>query len=159
MSGNYVLPHLNGNVYFDKPPFFFSLIAFSTKLRGEMTSFTVRFPSALFASLTILLTFILGKKLFNPRAGFFGALILATNIEFWWLAHRVNIDATLTFFTTLTIASFYFGFRYPKHQFFFLPYCLLIYEPGISYQASGSLYCPWINSGCVSCGYTTIFSP
>ncbi len=119
VSRNWILPHLNGGVYFDKPPLFFWLIAFSAKLWGGMTSFSVRFPSALFASLTVLLTFFLGKRVFNQRVGFFAALILATNVEFFWLARRANIDATLTFFTTLTILSFYFGFLQPKHRLFF----------------------------------------
>lgn len=119
MSGNFVLPHLNGEVYFDKPPLFFALIAFSARLWGEMSSFAVRFPSAFFATLTILITYLLGKRLFNQRVGFFAGLILATNVEFWWLAHRANIDSTLTFFTTLSIAGFYLGFRYPGSRLFF----------------------------------------
>ena len=119
ISGDWILPRLNGEVYFDKPPLFFWLIAFSAKVWGELTSFSARFPSALFASLTVLLIFFFGKRVFNQRVGLFAALILATNVEFFWLARRANIDATLTFFTTLTIFSFYFGFLQPNHRFCF----------------------------------------
>jgi 4-amino-4-deoxy-L-arabinose transferase-like glycosyltransferase len=66
----------------------------------------VRFPSAFFATLTVLLTFFLGKRLYSARTGFFSAFILATSLEFAYLAVRANIDATLTFFTTASLFCF-----------------------------------------------------
>ncbi|MCK5008988.1 MAG: glycosyltransferase family 39 protein, partial [Deltaproteobacteria bacterium] len=54
-SGNWILPHLNSRVYPDKPPVFFWLIALSSKIKGEVTSFSARFPSALAAVLGVLI--------------------------------------------------------------------------------------------------------
>lgn len=105
-SRDWILMHLNGRVYSDKPPLFFWLIALSSYLWGGFTSFAVRFPPAIFGTLTVLLTYVLGKNLYSSRTGLLSGLILATSIEFAYLATRANIDTTLTFFTTLSILSF-----------------------------------------------------
>ena len=147
ISGNWTLPHLNGEIYFHKPPFFFWLIALSTKVWGEISSFAARFPSALFASLTVFLTYWFGKKIFNRRAGLISALILATNVEFVWLARRANIDATLTFFTTLTIISFYLAIRHPNRRF-------LLYFIGFLSMGVGFLTKPQV--ACIVPGLTII---
>ncbi|MEI9477130.1 MAG: glycosyltransferase family 39 protein [Deltaproteobacteria bacterium] len=105
-SGDWILMHLNGRIYGDKPPLFFWLIALSSYLWGGFTSFAVRFPPALCGTLTVLLTFFLGKNLYSSRTGLLSGLILATSIEFAYLSTRGNIDTTLTFFTTVSILCF-----------------------------------------------------
>jgi 4-amino-4-deoxy-L-arabinose transferase-like glycosyltransferase len=109
--GDWILMHLNGQVYGDKPPLFFWLIALSSYLWQGFTSFSVRFPSALFGTLTILLTFFLGERLYSLRTGFFSGLILGTSLHFAYLCTRANIDATLTFFTTASFLCFYESHR------------------------------------------------
>jgi 4-amino-4-deoxy-L-arabinose transferase-like glycosyltransferase len=110
----WVIPHLNSEVYADKPPFFFWLMAATAMAIGGMNEFAARFPSAFFALFTLPLLFFLGKRLFGEKAGFFSALILATTVEFIWLARRANIDTTLTFFTTAAITCLYIGFYQQK---------------------------------------------
>jgi 4-amino-4-deoxy-L-arabinose transferase-like glycosyltransferase len=105
-GGDWILMHVNSNTYEDKPPLFFWLIALSSFLWQGFTSFSARFPSAFLSTLTVLLTFFLGKKLYGPRTGFLSALILATSFEFAYLSTRANIDATLTFLTTASLFSF-----------------------------------------------------
>lgn len=105
-GGDWILMHLNGEIYGDKPPFFFWLIALSSYLWQGFNSFSVRFPSALFGTLTVLLTFFFGKSLYSSSTGFFSGLILGTSIEFAYLATRANIDTTLTFFTTASLYCF-----------------------------------------------------
>ena len=105
-SGDWVLMHVNGKIYPDKPPLFFWFIAFSSYLWQGFSSFSVRFPAALFATLTVLLTFLLGKTLYSLRTGFLSGLILATSFEFVYLSTRANIDTTLTFFTTGSLLCF-----------------------------------------------------
>ncbi len=105
-GGDWVLMHFNGQIYGDKPPLFFWLIAFSSFLWQGFSSFSVRFPSALFGTLSVLLTFLIGKRLYFSRTGFLSGLILATSLEFAYLSTRANIDATLTFFTTFSLLCF-----------------------------------------------------
>jgi 4-amino-4-deoxy-L-arabinose transferase-like glycosyltransferase len=110
-GGDWILMHFNGKMYADKPPLFFWLIAFSSYLWGGFTSFAVRFPSAFFGTLAVLLTFLIGKRLYSSRTGFISGLVLASSNEFAYLSTRANIDATLTIFTT---ASFFCFIRWYK---------------------------------------------
>jgi len=105
-GGDWVLMHNNGKMYTDKPPLFFWFIAFSSFLWQGFSSFSVRFPSAFFGTLTVLLTYFLGRRLYTSRSGILSGLILATSVEFAYLATRANIDATLTFFTTASLFCF-----------------------------------------------------
>jgi len=114
--GDWILMHLNGGVYGDKPPLFFWLIALSSYLWQGFTSFSVRFPSAVFGTLTVLLTFFLGERLYSSRAGFFSGLILATSLHFAYLSTRTNIDATLTFFTTASFLCFFLWYRESREE-------------------------------------------
>lgn len=104
--GDWILLNKDGQVYTDKPPLFFWLVAFSSVLWQGLDTFSARFPSALFATISVVLTFFLGRTLFSPGVGFIAGLVLATTPQFAWLAGRVNIDATLTCFTTLAFFSF-----------------------------------------------------
>lgn len=104
--GDWILMHRNGHLYTDKPPLFFWAIAVSSFLWRGFSPFSVRFPSALFGTLTVLLTYFIGKKLYSSRTGFLSGLILATAFEFAYLSTRGNIDATLTFFTTASLFCF-----------------------------------------------------
>ena len=107
--GDWILMHNNGEVYPDKPPLFFWLIALSSYLWQGFTPFAVRFPAAFFGTLTVLFTFLLGRILFHPRIGFFSGLILATSLQFAYLSIRANIDTTLTFFITASLLCFWYG--------------------------------------------------
>ncbi len=109
--GDWILMHRNGHLYTDKPPLFFWAIAISSFLWQGFSPFSVRFPSALFGTLTVLLTFFIGKKLFSSRTGFLSGLILATVYEFAYLSTRGNIDATLTFFITASLFCFLQWYR------------------------------------------------
>ena len=109
--GDWILMHYNGNTYADKPPLFFWLIAFSSFLWQGFSSFSVRFPAAFFGTLTVILTFFLGKTLYSSRTGFLSGLILATSLEFSYLSTRANIDTTLTFLTTASLLCFFQWYR------------------------------------------------
>jgi 4-amino-4-deoxy-L-arabinose transferase-like glycosyltransferase len=105
-GGDWILMHRNGALYTDKPPLFFWAVAFSTFLWGGFTPFAVRFPSALFGTLTVLLTFFIGKRLYSSRTGLLSGFILASTGQFAFLSTRGNIDTTLTFFTTGSMLCF-----------------------------------------------------
>ncbi len=105
-GGDWILMHRNGNLYTDKPPLFFWAIGLSSFLFGGMSPFSIRFPSALFGTLAVVLTFFIGKRLYSSRAGFLAGLILATSVQFAYLSTRGNMDTTLTFFITASILSF-----------------------------------------------------
>jgi 4-amino-4-deoxy-L-arabinose transferase-like glycosyltransferase len=145
-TGDWILMHVNGKTYEDKPPLFFWLIALSSFLWQGFTSFSARFPSGLFGTLTVLLTFFLGKKLYGSRTGFLSALILATSFEFAYLSTRANIDATLTFFTTASI--FFFLHWYQHHS----PHA----SPLPSGEREGVRGGPWISAFYIGMAFATL---
>ena len=59
----WIIPHLNSEVYYDKPPLFFWMIAGSAKLLREMNEAAARLPSAFFGLLTLILTFFFSNCL------------------------------------------------------------------------------------------------
>jgi 4-amino-4-deoxy-L-arabinose transferase-like glycosyltransferase len=115
-GGDWILMHFNGKIYGDKPPLFFWLISLSSYLWQGFTSYSARFPSALFGTFTVLLTFLLGKELYTCRTGFLSGFILATSLGFAYLSTRANIDATLTFFTTASLFCFFQQYQYSKKE-------------------------------------------
>ena len=116
VNGDWTLMHYNGNVYPDKPPLYFWLVGLSSFLFQGFTSFCVRFPAAFFGTLTVLLTYLLGRSLFGPGTGFISGFILATSFEFAFRSTRANIDSTLMFFTTASLLCFIHWYRSSKQQ-------------------------------------------
>jgi 4-amino-4-deoxy-L-arabinose transferase-like glycosyltransferase len=81
MSGNYFLPTINGKVYFDKPLLsYWIILPFS--LKGLVTELSSRIPSAISGIGVILLTFIIGLRLFNSMVGIISAMLLSTSVMF-----------------------------------------------------------------------------
>ena len=115
-TGSYLVPHINSEIYPDKPPLFFWLIALASRSFGDVTSASARIPSAIACLGVILLTYLLGRTLYNQTVGFLAGLILLTTAQFTWLALRANIDMTLTLWTTLALFLFYVGYTREKSK-------------------------------------------
>jgi 4-amino-4-deoxy-L-arabinose transferase-like glycosyltransferase len=108
-TGNWILPHLNREIYAEKPPLFFWLVNLSTFLLGENSELTNRLPSALAGWITLFVTFLFGEKLFNARVGFLSALVLATCFLFPQLSRWMMLDSLVTLFFLLSLYYFYLG--------------------------------------------------
>ncbi len=85
--------HLNGQVYTQKPPLFFWLVAGCQRLAGSATAAASRIPSALATLLTALMLYGMvgrthGRKEALAAAGFLLTSILVMQMGFW-----VGIDA------------------------------------------------------------------
>lgn len=103
-SHNWLLLSFNGLPYYDHPPTGFWLMAISMKIFG-INEFAVRFPSALCGFLSIILIYLIGRKLFNRNAGFISTMILSSSLWFLYRARTGNLDAPLIFFLLLTFYS------------------------------------------------------
>jgi 4-amino-4-deoxy-L-arabinose transferase-like glycosyltransferase len=99
-GSSWILPHLGGQIYADKPPLLFWLIALLSSLGDGVTEWTARLPSAGAAVGVCLLTWRLGERLFSAQAGVFAALILATSVGFFWSGRQALPDMLLTLGTT-----------------------------------------------------------
>ena len=110
-TGQWILPHLNGAIYAEKPPLFFWLVNLSVFFLGEDSELANRLPSALVGWITIVLTFFLGEKLFNSRVGFLSASVLATCLFFPQISRWMVLDSLFTLFFLLTLCCFYLGYE------------------------------------------------
>ena len=103
---DYLVPHLNGELYPDKPPMFFWLTA---GLYRAGFGYNAGRIVAVLASLgTVLLTYFLGCRLFSRQGGLFAALATLTAGIFLATSKMGVIDPLLAFFTT---GSIYAGLR------------------------------------------------
>jgi 4-amino-4-deoxy-L-arabinose transferase-like glycosyltransferase len=109
-SGNWIVPHLNGTVYAEKPPLFFWLVNLSTFLFGD-NEFANRLPSALAGLITVLVTFLFGERVFNVRAGFLSGLVLVTGFFLSQISRWMMLDSLFTLFFLLSLFFFYQGYR------------------------------------------------
>ncbi|MFN3467203.1 MAG: ArnT family glycosyltransferase, partial [Candidatus Brocadiales bacterium] len=109
LQGNWLVPHFNGEIYVNKPPLYFWVIAVLSKPWGDVTEFTLRLPSALSAVGTVLVVFSLGERLIGAGGGFLAGLILASSPEFQKYACVAKLEMLLTFFISASLACFYFG--------------------------------------------------
>ena len=110
-GGNWIVPHLNGAIYAEKPPLFFWLVHLSVFFLGENSPLANRLPSALAGLVVIILTFLFGERLFNSRTGFLSSLVLATCFFFPQLSRWMMLDSLFTLFFLLTLFCFYLGYE------------------------------------------------
>lgn len=107
----------NGRAFQDHPPFGFWLIASSFKIFG-VSEFWARFPSALFAFLTLFFVYLLGKNLFNRSVGFLSSFALVSSHWFLYRARSANLDI---FLTCLFVAALYFFIKLSTNKKFLIP--------------------------------------
>lgn len=123
LSGDWITATFNGENFYDKPLLYNWLVNLSFLTFG-FSEFGARFPGALLGLGTVLLTYLLGRRMFGTDAGFLGAVILATSPQYITLSRAVVHDITLVFFITLALFFFYLGFASERHRklHFFLFY-------------------------------------
>ncbi len=104
-TGDFISPRIYGDYWYDKPPMYYWLVAAAFKLFGA-SEFAARFPSALLAILCALYVYFAAARLFGARAGFIGALVLVTSLEYFYLGKAAVTDITLTLFLTVSLLAF-----------------------------------------------------
>jgi len=114
-SGNWVVPHLNGVRYFEKPVLGYWMHAGSLLLFGE-NNFAVRFPSAMSVGVAALLIFAIAghrrRKEEEDQEGFttvLAVLVFLSSGLVFGLGNTAVLDNLFALFLTASIASFYFA--------------------------------------------------
>jgi 4-amino-4-deoxy-L-arabinose transferase-like glycosyltransferase len=104
-GGDWVVPHLNGLAYIEKPPLQYWATALSIRLLGP-SEFAARLYSALAALGTILLAWLAARRLWGLEAGWRAAAVLSGMLIFVVLGQLLTLDMSLTFYMTLSLAAF-----------------------------------------------------
>ncbi|QDV40727.1 Undecaprenyl phosphate-alpha-4-amino-4-deoxy-L-arabinose arabinosyl transferase [Stieleria neptunia] len=106
VSGNWVLPQLNFQPYYDKPPLLYWLCAISYRVFG-VSEWSARLVPALAAFGTLLATMWFGNRNFGSRIGLFATGVLMLSVGFVFTSRYLLIDGVLTLLTTLSLFSVY----------------------------------------------------
>ncbi len=90
-TGNYFLPTINGQVYFDKPLLsYWAIIPFSWFTGVTETS--ARLPGALAGIAVAGVIFAVGRRLFGRETGFLGGVILLTTVMFGFWSRTASAE-------------------------------------------------------------------
>jgi hypothetical protein len=117
-SGDWVVPHVNGRLYSEKPPLHFWAIAAASYLTGDVTEVSTRLPAAFAATLTIFLLWGIGRRLFDREVAWGAVLVFATSSKILWQGRVGQIDMTLVALVTLAMYFFVRGWVEERDGFF-----------------------------------------
>ncbi len=107
--GHWASPHFMELRYFEKPIAGYWMIAIGQALFGE-NFFGVRFASALSMGLSVLLCFMVARRLWNePRKSFACALLYMSLTVIAGQAGYANLDPQFTFWVNLSLVALWFA--------------------------------------------------
>lgn len=107
ITGDFIVPRLNGLRYFEKPVFGYWLNAASMALFGD-NGFSIRFPSALAVGLTALIIFLIVKRFHgSDKVALLSAFIYMTFIEVYGVGTFCALDSLLTFFLAAALCCLF----------------------------------------------------
>jgi 4-amino-4-deoxy-L-arabinose transferase len=109
LSGNWVSPHFMDVRYFEKPAAGYWMIAIGQALFGQ-NLFGVRFASALSTGLSVLLCYLVARRMWNePRKSFACALLYMSFTVIAASAGYANLDPQFTFWVNLSLVALWFA--------------------------------------------------
>jgi 4-amino-4-deoxy-L-arabinose transferase-like glycosyltransferase len=101
-TGDWLIPRVGGNLYQEKPPFFFWVLSAFYALTGSVKA-SFLLPSLLAAGTVLGLVYDLARRLWSREAALAAAGTLAFTVQFVLTARSAQIDATLCALTTLSL--------------------------------------------------------
>ncbi|QHF45745.1 4-amino-4-deoxy-L-arabinose lipid A transferase [Pseudomonas sp. S35] len=108
-TGNWVAPHFMGIRYFEKPAAGYWLIALGQEVFGQ-NLFGVRIASALTSGLSVLLAYLIARRLWNdPRKSFACALLYLSVGLVAGQAGYANLDPQFTLWVNLSLVALWFA--------------------------------------------------
>ena len=135
--GEWLVPLKRATDMPSKPPLFHWSAAAAYHVTGRLDEATIRLPSAIYATLGVLLIYLLARKLFDAETALYAGAILATMLVYQDQALDARVDMTLCFFVMLSLALFYSLYRgFLSHPFW---YYLFFAVTGIGTLAKGPL--------------------
>lgn len=106
ISGDWVVPTFNFQIFIDKPPLLYWSQAVSYRLFG-VSEFAARLPSAVACIVAVSLTYELGRRMFSSRTGLLAGLMLASTMAVGVAAQFANPDGILLACALLTMLLFW----------------------------------------------------
>lgn len=110
LTGKWASPHFMGIRYFEKPAAGYWMIALGQAMFGQ-NLFGVRFASALSTGLSILLVYLVSRRLWNdPQKSLVSTVLYMSFVSVALLGGYANLDPQFTFWVNLTGVALWFCF-------------------------------------------------
>ncbi len=139
LSGNWVSPHFMGLRYFEKPVAGYWMIAIGQALFGE-NLFGVRIASALATGLSIVLTYLVARKLWNdPRKSIASALLYMSFAVTAVQGGYANLDPQFTFWVNLSLVALWFALDSSRRNARLMSWATLGLACGMGFLTKGFL--------------------
>ena len=94
-QGKWLVPHLNGEFYPDKPPIYFWLSALIAIITGTITPFSFMFITFLSALGCIFVNYFFSAELFGEESALISSLVLMSTLLFLFCAQIVRMTCSL----------------------------------------------------------------
>ncbi|MGD9900393.1 MAG: ArnT family glycosyltransferase [Calditrichaceae bacterium] len=109
-TGNWLIPQLDYEPHWTKPPLSYWAIAAGIKLFG-VNSLGARSANAFFYLLLIFLVYALGKTIWDDNTGYVSAIVFATSPFMIAAENNVSTDMILSFWELLTVFAYWKAVR------------------------------------------------
>ena len=120
-SGDWIVPHYNGEIFVDKPPLLFWLIALPSSIHGTVTPLLARLPSFFSAWIGTLVIFFWAKRVYGSNlSGLVAAGVLLSSYQFFFEARLARTDMLLCCLVLLALYCFYLGYGETGRRRYFL---------------------------------------
>lgn len=123
---NWVIPHLNGLAYMEKPPLLYWLTAISFAVFGE-SEWAVRLLPALSCLACTALIIWFAKKINRSTAGKLAALIFVSGLGVTVMSRTLMFDMLLTFFLTAAVMAGYLFSEFRQRKFLYYSMIMLAF--------------------------------
>jgi 4-amino-4-deoxy-L-arabinose transferase-like glycosyltransferase len=94
-DGSYVVPHLAGLPFVEKPPGFPAVVATFFTLLGRPSVLAARLVAVAFALAALASVWVLGRKVYGPNGGILASAFLAFSPLFIRVSHEILLDNAL----------------------------------------------------------------
>lgn len=94
-DGDWLVPHLNGAPYLQKPPLYYWVGLAGARLRGSADPWSARMPAAVSALAMVLTLALVLRRGAGPRTALYGALILLVCVAATGIGRRAHIEPLL----------------------------------------------------------------
>ncbi|MGI9518212.1 MAG: ArnT family glycosyltransferase, partial [Pirellulaceae bacterium] len=111
--GNLIVPVFNDELRAQKPVLLYWLMIGAYQIFG-VSEFAARFWSAMLATGTVLATWAIARRLFNPSAALYAAIVLATSMMFVVAGRAATPDSVLIFCSTVALMFYVLGTFSPR---------------------------------------------
>jgi len=119
VTSNYLIPRLNGENFLEYPPLGYWPVALSLSMSKHPPEFLAFLPIVLLGTGTVLITYLIGKKLAGERIGLMAGFILSTMPAFITYHRHCRVDPALLFFIALSLYGFVAGYQASRKRSLF----------------------------------------